>query len=167
MSLLFNTLSRSVIGFLPRSKSLLISWLWSPSTVIFRVQEHEIWHYFYFFPIYLPWSDGTGFHNLKFLECWVLSQLFQSLLSLSSRGSLVPLHFLPLNTIKVVPSVYLRLLIFLSTILIPACESPNQYFTWCTVHIIKISKGNNIQHNTPFPVLNQLIVPCLILTVAS
>ena len=34
MSLLFNMLSRLVITFLPRSKRLLISWLWSPSAVI-------------------------------------------------------------------------------------------------------------------------------------
>ena len=35
MSLLFNTLSRLVIAFFPRSKRLLISWLQSPSAVIF------------------------------------------------------------------------------------------------------------------------------------
>ena len=35
MSLLFNMLSRSGIAFLPRSKHLLISWLQSPSAVIF------------------------------------------------------------------------------------------------------------------------------------
>ena len=34
MSLLFKTLSRLVIIFFPRSKSLLISWLQSPSAVI-------------------------------------------------------------------------------------------------------------------------------------
>ena len=34
MSLLFNMLSRFGIGFLPRSKRLLVSWLPSPSTVI-------------------------------------------------------------------------------------------------------------------------------------
>ena len=34
MSLLFNMLSRLVITFLPRSKSLLISWLQSPSAMI-------------------------------------------------------------------------------------------------------------------------------------
>ena len=34
MSLLFNTLSRLAIDFLPRSKRLLISWLQSPSAVI-------------------------------------------------------------------------------------------------------------------------------------
>ena len=35
LSLLFNTLSRLVITFLPRSKRLLISWLHSPSAVTF------------------------------------------------------------------------------------------------------------------------------------
>ena len=34
ISLLFNTLSRFVIAFLPRSKCLLISWLQSPSAEI-------------------------------------------------------------------------------------------------------------------------------------
>ena len=34
LSLLFNTLSRFIIAFLPRSKHLLISWLKSPSAVI-------------------------------------------------------------------------------------------------------------------------------------
>ena len=34
MSLLFNTLSRFVISFLPRNKGILISWLQSPSKVI-------------------------------------------------------------------------------------------------------------------------------------
>ena len=35
MSLLFNTLTRFVIAFLPRGKCLLISWLQSPSAMIF------------------------------------------------------------------------------------------------------------------------------------
>ena len=35
ISLLFNMLSRLVIAFLPKSKRLLISWLQSPSAVIF------------------------------------------------------------------------------------------------------------------------------------
>ena len=39
MSLLFNMLSRLVIGFLPRSKRLLISWLQSPSAVILEPQK--------------------------------------------------------------------------------------------------------------------------------
>ena len=39
MSPLFNTLSRFVIAFLPRSKDLLISWLQSPSTVILESKK--------------------------------------------------------------------------------------------------------------------------------
>ena len=39
MSLIFNTLSRLVITFLPRSKCLLISWLRSPSTVILEPEK--------------------------------------------------------------------------------------------------------------------------------
>ena len=39
MSLLFNMLSRLVIAFLPRSKSLLISWLQSPSALILEPQK--------------------------------------------------------------------------------------------------------------------------------
>ena len=39
MSLLYNVLSRLVIAFLPRSKHLLISWLQSPSAVIFEAPK--------------------------------------------------------------------------------------------------------------------------------
>ena len=39
MSLLFNMLSSLVIAFLPRSKHLLISWLHSPSAVIWEPQK--------------------------------------------------------------------------------------------------------------------------------
>ena len=92
MSLLFNMLSSLVIGFLPRSKCFLISWLQSPYAVIL-VQENKVCHCFHCFPIYLIRSDGTRCHDLCFFECWILSQLFHS--PLLSRGSLVPLHFLP------------------------------------------------------------------------
>ena len=39
MSLLFNTLSRFVTAFLPRSKCLLMSWLQSPSAVILESKK--------------------------------------------------------------------------------------------------------------------------------
>ena len=39
MPLLFNTLSKLVIAFLPRSKHLLISWLQSPSAVILEPKK--------------------------------------------------------------------------------------------------------------------------------
>jgi len=60
----------------------------------------------------------------------VLSQIFHSPLSLSTRGSLVPLHF---SVIRVVPSAYLRLLIILLAILIPACASSSLAFHICTL----------------------------------
>ena len=94
MSLLFNMLSRLVIAFLPRSKHLLISWLQSPSAVILeprKIKSVTVSLSPHLFATkwwdQMPWSS--------FSECWVLSQLFHSPLSLSSRGSLVLLPFLP------------------------------------------------------------------------
>ena len=67
MSLLFSMLSRLVIAFLPRSKHLLLSWLQSPSSVFWSPQN-KVSQCFHCFPIYLPWSDGTGCHDLSFLN---------------------------------------------------------------------------------------------------
>ena len=53
MSLLFNMLSRCITAFLPKSKCLLISWLQSPSVVIFEPKNIKSAS-FYFFPIYSP-----------------------------------------------------------------------------------------------------------------
>ena len=64
MSLLFNMLFRPIIGVLPRSKRLLISWLQSPSAVILESKKIKVCPCFHCFPTYLPWSDGTG--------CWLL-----------------------------------------------------------------------------------------------
>ena len=68
MSLLFNMLSRLVITFLPRSKHLLISWVQSPSAVILEHTHKKVCHCFHCLPIYLPWSDGTRYHDLSFLN---------------------------------------------------------------------------------------------------
>ena len=67
MSLLFNMLSRLVIAFLPRNKCLLISWLQSPSAVIFEPKKIKSL-IVSSFPVYLPWSDGTRCHDLSFLN---------------------------------------------------------------------------------------------------
>ena len=42
ISLLFNTLSRFVIAFLPRNNCLLISWLQSQSTVILEPKKRNL-----------------------------------------------------------------------------------------------------------------------------
>ena len=68
ISLLFNMLSRLVIAFLPWKKCLLISWLQSPSAVILEPRKIKSATVSIVFPIYLPWSDGTGCHDLSFLN---------------------------------------------------------------------------------------------------
>ena len=68
ISLLFNTLSRLVKAFLPRSKCPLNSWLQSPSAVIWEPPKIKICHCLHCFPIYLPRSDGTRYHDLSFLN---------------------------------------------------------------------------------------------------
>ena len=68
MSLLFNMLSRCVIAFLRRSKHLLISWLQSPSPVIFGMPQNKACHCFHCFPIYLSWSNGIRCRDLCFLN---------------------------------------------------------------------------------------------------
>ena len=54
MSLLFNMLSKLVIAFLPRSKSLSISWLQSPLAVILEPPRIKSATVFHCFSIYLP-----------------------------------------------------------------------------------------------------------------
>ena len=75
ISLLLNMLSRLVITFLPRSKCLLISWVQSPSAVILeppKIKSDTVSTVSFFFPhcfpIYFPWSDGTGCHDVRFLN---------------------------------------------------------------------------------------------------
>ena len=67
MSLLFNMLSRLVITFLPRSNHLLISWQQSPCAVILEPRKIKS-DIVSSFPIYLPRSDGTGYHDLHCLN---------------------------------------------------------------------------------------------------
>ena len=94
MSLPFNMLSRLVITFLSRSKRLPVSWLQSPSAVILEAPKiksvtvstlspsicHEVMG---------PDATVLVFRMLSF------KPTFHSPLSLSSRGSLALLHFLP------------------------------------------------------------------------
>ena len=67
VSLLFNMLSRLVTAFLSRSKGLLISWLQSPSAMILEPKKRESVTASTF-SLCLPLSDGTGHHDLNFLD---------------------------------------------------------------------------------------------------
>ena len=95
-SLLFNALFRFVIAFLPKIKHLLISWLQSLSIVILELKKIQSVTASTFFPSVCHEVMGPDAMILVY-ECCVFSQLFHSLLSPSSRGSLVPLCFLPLR----------------------------------------------------------------------
>ena len=94
MSLLFNMLSSLVITFLPRSKHLLISWLQSPSSVILEPRKIKSATVSTVSPSMCHEVMGPDAVILVF---WMLGfkQTFHSPLSLSSRCSLVLLHFLP------------------------------------------------------------------------
>ena len=103
MSLLFNTPSRSVIAFLPRSKCLSISQLAVTICSGFGAQENKVWHYFHCFPIYFPWRMGLDAMIFVF---WMLS--FKPTFSLSSFTFIKRLFSSSLlSATRVVSSVYL------------------------------------------------------------
>ena len=93
MSLLFHTLSRLVIAFLPRSKHLLISWLQSPSAVILEPPKIKSLTVSIVSPSICHEVMGLDAMILVF---WILNfkPKYSLSFSLSWRGSLV-LHFLP------------------------------------------------------------------------
>ena len=121
MSLLFNILSQLFIAFLPRTKRVLISWLKSPSAVNFESKKiksvavspsicHEV----------------MGLDTM-ILVFWMLSfKPTFSLCTFTFIKSLFSSH--SLSAVMVVPSAYLRLLIFLPAVLIPACASSSRAF---------------------------------------
>ena len=128
----------------------------------FGAQENKICHSFHFFPFYLWWSDGTDAMVLMFLNVEFQDSFFIFPLFLSSRASSVPLHFWPL--------LWYHLHIW-------GCWYFSQW-SWLllvihSAHMMysahKLNKqGDNIQPcHTPFPILNQFIVPCSVLIVAS
>ena len=124
MSLHFNMLSRLVIAFLPRSKRLLISWLHSPSAVILEPQKIKSATVSTVSPSISYEVMGPDAMILVF---WVLS--FKPTFSLSSYTFIKRLFSSSsLSAIRVMSSAYLRLLIFLPAILIPACASSSPAF---------------------------------------
>ena len=73
-----------------------------------------------------------------------------------------------LPAIRVVSFAYLRFLIFLLAVLIPACASSSPAFHMMYSAYKLNKQGDNIQPwHTPFPILNQSVVPCLVLTLYS
>ena len=162
ISLLFNMLSRLVITFLPRSKRLSISWLQSPSAVILgpRKIKSDIVS-----TVSISICHERMGPDVMILVFWMLS--FKPTFSLSSFTFIKRL-FLALSAIRVVSSAYLRLLICLLAIMIPAYASSSPAFLMIYSAYKLNKQGDNIEPwRTPFPVWNQSVVPCPVLTVAS
>ena len=155
MSLFFNMLSRFVIAFLPRSK------LQSQSAVILEPKKIKSVTVSTFSPSICHEMMGL---NAMIICFWTLS--FKLSLSLSSFTLIKRLlSSSSLSVIRVAWSAYLRLVIFLPAILIPACDS--SCLAFCRMYSAqRLNKqGVSIQPRcTPFPVLNKSVVPCSVLT---
>ena len=124
MSLLFNMLSMFVIAFLPRSKCLLISWLQSSSAVILEPKKiKSVTAYTFSLSICYKVMEPDAMS----LVFWLLT--FRTAFSLSSFTFIERLFTSSfISAIRVVSYAYLRLLIFLLAILIPACVSSSLAF---------------------------------------
>ena len=153
MSLLFNMLSWLVIAFLPRSKHLLISWLQSPCAVILEPKKITSDTVSIVSPSIHHEVMGPDAMILVF---WILN--FKPAFSLSSFTFIKRLFsFSSLSVIRVVSSVYLRLLIFHPAILIPACASSSPVFLMIYSAYKLNKQGDNIQ---PWPSFCYLETVC-------
>ena len=135
--LLCNMLSVLGITFLPRSKCLLISWLQSPSAVILEPKKimsvnvsPSVFH-----EVMGPDTMILVFWMLSFKPNFPLS-FFTFIKRLFSSSSL--------SAIRVVSSAYLRLLVFLPAILIPACASSSPAFLMMYSAYRLNKQGDNI-----------------------
>ena len=124
ISLLYNMLPRFAIAFLSRSKCLLISWLQSLSARILEPQKIK--------SVTVSIVSPSICHEVMGLDAMIF--VFR-MLSFKPAFSLSSFTFIKrlfssssLSAIRVVSSAYLRLLIFLPAILIPACASSNLGF---------------------------------------
>ena len=126
MSLLLNMLSRLVITFLPRSKHLLISWLQSPSTVIWEPKKIK--------PLTVSIVSPSICHEVMepdatILVFWMLSfkptfSLFKRLFSSSLLSAKGWCH------LHIWGYWYFSWQSWFQFVLHPA-----QCFSWCTLHI--------------------------------
>ena len=162
MSLLFHMLFRFVIIFLPKSKRLFNLMAAVTSAVILEPKKivtvyivspsicHEVMR---------PHAMILMFWMLSFKPSFsVFSFTFIKRLFSSSS----------LSASREVSSAYLRLLIFLPAVLIPACASSSMVFRMMYSAFTLDKQGDNTQPwCTPFPIWNQSGFQCLVLTVAS
>ena len=121
MSLHFNMLSRLVIAFIPGSKLNFMTAVTTHHN--FGAQENKVCHCFHFPPSVC--YEVTGLDSM-ILVFWMLR--FKPAFLLSCFTLIKKLFSSSLFAIRVISSAYLRLLIFLLEILIPACDSSSLAF---------------------------------------
>ena len=127
----------------------------------FGAQENKTSRCFHCFPICL--EEVMRLDAVIFI-LWMLSS--EPAFSLSSFTFIKRLFSsVSLSAIRVMPSAYLRLLIFLPAILISAwaSSSPACHVIYSAYNLNE--QGDNIQSwCTPLPILNQSVAPCPVLT---
>ena len=129
----------------------------------FGAPKNKVWHCFYCLPICLPWNEGPDAMILVF---WMLSlkptfslpscTFIKRIFSSSSLSAIGWCH------LHIWGYWYFFWQSWFQLVLLPA-----QHLSWCSAY--KLNKqGDNIQPwRTPFPIWNQSVVPCPVLTVAS
>ena len=123
MSVLFSTLSRFVIDFLRRAR-LFVSAV--SIHIDFGVPKNKVCHCYIFSPSI---CHEVMISDAMILVFWLLSfKPAFSLFSFTFNKRLFSYSLL--SAIKVVSSTYLRLLVFLLAVLIPACESSSPTFSY-------------------------------------
>ena len=141
MCLPFNMLSGLVIAFLPGSNCLLISWLQSPSGVILEPKKIKF--------VTVSIISPSIWHKVMELDAmisvfWMLS--FKPVFSLSCFTFIKRLFSSSLlSPTRVVSSAYLRLLLFLLAVLIPASASCSPAFHMMYSACKLNKQGDNIQ----------------------
>ena len=141
MSLLFNMLSRFVIAFFPRSKHILISWLYSPSAVILKPNKIK--------SVTVSIVSPSTYHEVMGLDVMIFIFL---MLSFKPAYLLSFFTFIKrllssslLSAISVMSSAYQSLLIFLLAILIPALASSSPVFLMMYSAYKLNKQGDSIQ----------------------
>ena len=144
------------------SEILLISWPQSPSAGILEPKKIESVMLSIVCPSICHEVMGPDAMILVF---WMLS--IKPTFSLSFIFIKRLFSSPSLSAIRVVSSAYLNLLIFLPAILIPACASSSPAFLMMYSACKLNKQGDNIQPwHAPFPIWNQSVVLCPVLTVA-
>ena len=130
----------------------------------FGAQKNKVCHCFHCFPTIC--HEGMGSDDEIFVF-WMFS--FKPTFSLSTFTFVKRLFSSSLLfAIMVVSSVYLRLLIFILAVLLPACASSSMAF-YMMYSAYKLNKqGDNVQPwGASFPIWNQSVILYLVLTIAS